>query len=151
MTFRRGKVHSEVSSKGAISRNKLYGNPLAKLWKNKDFRQRQKIQGKKYLKEYRSKFTDEEWKKFCSNAGKKSRKFEKIVAKKISKNFSKIFEPFRVCDRIAIKNNQIYFIEIKKSTKDKLKPKQKQFKKICDELGYNYIIYYYQDDTVVKW
>ena len=75
-------------------------------------------------------------KKHLSMMGKLSRKFENEMAEKIKGNYDYMFLPQSVCDRICIKNGKIFFIEIKKG-KDKLKEKQKEFKKL---VGNKYII-----------
>ena len=65
-----------------------------------------------------------------SRAGKLSRKFENEVAKTLEGDV--IFLPQEICDRIAIRNGKVYFIEIK-HTGQKLRPKQEQFRNIVKE------------------
>ena len=50
-----------------------------------------------------------------SEMGKKSRKYEKTIMKKIRKNFEFVFLPNEVCDGIAVNRNKIIFIEIKRN------------------------------------
>ena len=47
----------------------------------------------------------------------------------IKGEYDKIFLPYEVCDRIAVKNGKITFIEVKKKV-EKLREKQKEFSKI---------------------
>ncbi len=52
-----------------------------------------------------------------------------------------MFLPQSICDRICIKNEKIVFVEIKHKGQ-KLRPKQQEFKELCNKLGYEYIIEY---------
>ena len=87
------------------------------------------------------------WRKYNSdknhqiNAGKKSRIWENAKAEEMKQTYTEIFQPFVVCDRICVKNNQIVFVEIKKIGQ-KLSEKQQQFQKLCEMLGYKYIVEY---------
>ncbi len=74
-------------------------------------------------------------------AGKMSRKAENEKAKILQNKYEKIYQPFRVCDRICIKDEKIVFIEIKQ-VGQKLRPLQEEFRKQCEKLGYEYIIEY---------
>jgi len=53
-------------------------------------------------------------KEFYQGWGKKSREFENRIAKQIKDDYDKIFYATSVCDRIALKGNDLVFIEIKK-------------------------------------
>lgn len=67
-----------------------------------------------------------------SEAGKKSRIYENEIAKTIKGD--KIYLPCEVCDRIVIRNGEIFFIEIKRKGRGrKLRPKQEEFRKIAKD------------------
>lgn len=74
-------------------------------------------------------------------AGKMSRKAENDKAEMLQNKYEKMYQPFRVCDRICIKDGKLIFVEIKKQGQE-LRPLQKEFQKLCQELGYNYTIEY---------
>ena len=63
---------------------------------------------------------------FYSNLGRKSREFENRVVEEIKHEYDRIFYISSVCDRIALKGDELVFIEIKKSGR-KLRPLQKEF------------------------
>ncbi len=65
-----------------------------------------------------------------SEFGKKSRMYENKAIEHIMQDFDKMFLPYEVCDRIAVKNGEIYFIEVKKKNQ-RLRPKQDEFKNIA--------------------
>lgn len=71
--------------------------------------------------------------------GKKSRVYENLVEEKIRGSFDFFYKPYEICDRIGIKDNKIFFIEIKSPKNRTLTEKQRQFKKIA---GDNFIIQY---------
>lgn len=50
----------------------------------------------------------------------------KIIAEQIKNEYDKIFYVASVCDRIALKGNELVFIEIKKPGEE-LRPQQKEF------------------------
>ena len=64
------------------------------------------------------------------DAGRNSRKDENLVASKIEADH--VFLPSEVCDRIVIRNGEIFFVEIKKNGQ-KLRPKQELFRSIAEE------------------
>lgn len=68
-----------------------------------------------------------------SKAGRKSRLFENKIAETIKAD--KVFLPQEVCDRIIVRDGKIIFVEIKRKDKrqQRLKPKQKEFKKIAKD------------------
>lgn len=75
---------------------------------------------------------------FCSDAGKRSRFYENKFIESIKNDFDLLFFPTEVCDRIAIKDGKIYFIEVKRK-REKLRKKQQQFKDFAKE---NYLIFF---------
>ena len=80
-----------------------------------------------------------------SRAGKMSRYWEQLAISRLVKDYDKIFKPFRVCDRICIKDGEIIFVEVKRKRngkKEKLRPLQEEFKNLCEKLGYRYEIIY---------
>jgi hypothetical protein len=81
--------------------------------------------------------------------GKKTNFYEKIGAEKLKLKYQKIFNSNSVCDRIVIKDNKIIFVEIKRDSKDKLRPLQKEFKEFCDANNIPYEIFYANEDAVI--
>lgn len=70
-----------------------------------------------------------------SRAGMQSRIYENNAVNRITKDYNFIFLPNEVCDRIAIKDRQVFFIEAKKIGKS-LTEKQRTFQSLVP----NYII-----------
>ena len=66
----------------------------------------------------------------ASKMGKLSRIYENEVAKTLK--YDKVFLPNEICDRVCVKNGQIFFVEIKHPN-EKLRPKQEEFKNIVKE------------------
>jgi len=66
-----------------------------------------------------------------SENGKLSRIHENMVAKLLLSEYDKMYYPQEVCDRIGIKNGEIFFIEIKQKGR-KLTNKQEEFQKIAN-------------------
>lgn len=141
MTFGKGnqKNVSELGRKGAESSNKKH-NHFKKLWNNEEWAKNKAKQSSKIMTDYNNSMTKEKFAEHCRNAGKKSRKLENEVASKIKGEYDFMFTPFRVCDRIAIKDGILIFIEIKPKKKQNLRPQQKKFKEICKQLGITYKI-----------
>lgn len=76
-------------------------------------------------------------------AGKLSRIYENKAIEAMASRYDKIYQPFRVCDRICIRNGKIVFVEVKHTRngkREKLKPLQEEFKNLCEKLGYEYEI-----------
>jgi len=65
-----------------------------------------------------------------SEAGKRSRHFENEVAAKLQGEH--IFKPNEICDRIVVRNGEVFFIEIKQLGK-KLTEKQRLFQRIVGD------------------
>jgi hypothetical protein len=108
--------NSDIKRKAAITR-----------WKSKEYREK----FKKCMKGTRA------WsKEHLSEMGKRSRIRENSTIENIRCEFDRIFLPQEACDRIAIKNGELFFIEVKDS-KQKLTPKQKELKEIAK---HNYIV-----------
>lgn len=123
MTYKKNDIKTiESARKGAIKKNKLYPEQLGQVWKklNSD-------------------------KNHQSKSGKKSRIGENKKAEELKSQYDNIFLPQTICDRICIKSGKITFIEIKQIGQ-KLKPKQQEFKELCDKFGYEYIIEYINFD-----
>ena len=75
--------------------------------------------------------------------GKKSRFYENIVAERIKNSYDFLFKPNEVCDRIGIKNGEIFFIEIKNRLNRcnfRLTKKQRLFRSF---VKHNYVMEYY--------
>lgn len=66
-----------------------------------------------------------------SENGKKSRLYENEIAKTIVAD--KIFLPNEVCDRIVVRNGEIFFVEIKRKKSQRLRPKQREFREIAKD------------------
>jgi len=64
-----------------------------------------------------------------SKMGKFSRFYENKAAKQLNSSFEKVWQPNEICDRIAIKNGRVFFIEIKTGDRS-LSPKQEEFRRI---------------------
>ena len=99
--------------------HKIRSEISKKLWEDPKYREK----GLKSLEKARKSMNQ-------SEAGKKSRYYEQKIAKNIQAD--KIYLPSEVCDRIAIRNGEIFFIEIKRKGQ-RLRPKQKEFKEIAKE------------------
>ena len=142
MVFGKGNLKNvkEIGRKGGIATGLSGNNILKKLWKDEKWSEKKRKESKEYIETFNNSMNAEEFREHCRNAGKKSREREKRVIDKIRGDYDKLFMPFRVCDRIAIKGNEIVFIEIKKH-KEKLRPKQREFKEICERLGFEYHIH----------
>jgi hypothetical protein len=70
-----------------------------------------------------------------SEMGKKSRQYENEAINVIKNKFDHIFLPNEVCDRIAMKNDKIFFIEIKRNERhSKLTEKQTLFKELIKDI-----------------
>lgn len=142
MVFKKNDLKTtEAAKKGAKRKIELYGSNFTKLWQNPEWGKRSAERSRERLNKYRASLTKEELIQQCRKAGKNSRKYEKeIVETRLKNKFDFIFYPTHVCDRIAIKDNTIHFIEIKKDKHEKLKPKQKEFQSICKRIGIPYLI-----------
>ncbi len=119
-----------MGSAGAFARNKKYGNPM----KNKITAKKANTSEKARLGAIASHKNNRMKKGQASRMGKNSRKFENKIASKLP--YDIIFLPNEICDRVAIFNNKVLFIEIKREG-EKLRPKQQQFK---DLVGDDYIV-----------
>ncbi len=111
-----------------------------------------KIGGKKtqklYPKMYLENLKDGGWKCINSNkehqsaSGKQCRVGENNKAKELESQYDDMFLPQSVCDRICFKDGKLIFIEIKQNKEQKLKPKQQEFKELCEKYNYKYIVEY---------
>ena len=145
MTFGKGKQINviDLGKRGAYKRNKLFGNPLNKLWENPEWKKQALKRSSEQIKKFNESLTKEQLSKHRSEAGKKSRLYENTVGERIKSKFEQLFLPSVVCDRIGIKNGKLIFIEIKKAKTEKLKPNQEKFRKICNQMEIEYIIEYF--------
>lgn len=135
MTFGKDQDAKQEGSKGGKTqsdiRNWKLSLALKRKWKDSTYR-------KKHIGtiiKINSNRTREE----LSEMGKKSRIYENLIEQKIKNSFDLIFKPYEVCDRIGIRDNKIFFIEIKNIKNKRLTEKQRAFKNI---VGTNYIIEY---------
>ncbi len=128
----------ETARKGAIARNAKYGNPTQNP---KTAKKAKDTWRKKHLKTHIKRVRKEMLNGKASMMGKLSNKYENEVAEKIKNEYDSFFRPASICDRIGIKDGKLIFIEIKQKGQ-KLRPKQEQFKKICEKLGIEYRIEY---------
>ena len=131
MVFKKNDLKTIESAKsGAKRRRELYGSNFTKLWKDIEWSKKSAERSRERLKRFRSSLTEEELIQQCKKAGRNSRKYEtEVVETRLKNKFDTIFYPTHICDRIAIKNNTIHFIEIKKNKHEKLKPNKKNFKR----------------------
>lgn len=72
----------------------------------------------------------------ASAMGKKSRQYENIVAETLP--FKEMYLPQEICDRIAVVDGKLIFIEIKQKGQ-KLRPIQKRIKEV---MGEDYLVVY---------
>jgi hypothetical protein len=94
-------------------------NGLKNRWKDPERKRINEL----HLKEARKKIN-------LSEAGKKSHLYENEIAKTIQAD--KIYLPNEVCDRIVVRNGEIFFIEIKRKYQ-RLRPKQEEFRNIAKD------------------
>jgi len=113
----------EIASKGAKAKNRKYPEHYRKwLFKKGDPRTRE-LSRKGVLARHRKYSNIHE---FYSNLGRKSREFENRIVEEIKHEYDRIFYISSVCDRIALRGDELVFIEIKKPGR-KLRPLQKEF------------------------
>jgi len=113
----------EIASKGAKAKNIKYPEHYRK-WIFRKGDSRTLAMSKKAVLARHEKHPD--LKKLYGGLGKRSREFENQVVDKIKNEYDKIFYVASVCDRIALRGNELIFIEIKKQGEE-LRPKQKEF------------------------
>ena len=120
MTLKKNDARTkEIARLGAIKKNKLHPN---KKWQFKSDEERTKKCASMGLAAVLQKNPHQH-----SDAGKKSRIFENEIASKLQGDY--IFHPNEVCDRIVVRNGEVFFVEIKQP-KRKLTAKQRIFKDI---------------------
>jgi len=93
----------EIASMGAKAKNRLYPN---KEWQFRKGSERAKECGAKGLVAILEKNPSHQ-----AEAGKRSRLFENKIATKLEGEH--IFKPNEVCDRIVIRDAEVFFVEIK--------------------------------------
>jgi len=71
--------------------------------------------------------------------GKRTVLYEKLAIEQNKDLFDEIFRPRDICDRVAVKNGKIIFIECKRVNQS-LRKNQDKFKKLCDKAGIEYNI-----------
>ena len=124
MPFKRNDPKTkEIASKGAQAKNVKYPEHYRK-WLFKKGDPRTVAMSKKGVLARHEKYPD--LKKLYGNFGKRSREFENQIAEQIKHEYDKIFYVASVCDRIALRGNELVFIEIKKPGEE-LRPQQKEF------------------------
>jgi hypothetical protein len=112
----------EIASKGAKAKNEKYPEHYRKwLFKKDDLRTKEL--SRKGVLERHKKFSDIH--EFYSKLGRKSRDFENKVVESIKNKYDKIFYISSICDRIALRGDELIFIEIKKPGR-RLRPQQKE-------------------------
>jgi len=112
----------EIASMGAKAKNRLYPN---KEWQFKKGSERARQCAIKGFAARIDKNPNTQ-----SEAGKKSRLFENRIADSLQGDH--IFKPNEICDRIVVRNGEVFFVEIKQSGRE-LTEKQKLFKDIVGE------------------
>jgi len=113
----------ETSRKGAKAKNIKYPEHYRK-WLFKKGDSRTLAMSKKAVLARHEKNPD--LKKLYRGLGKRSRKFENRIAEQIKHEYDRFYYVASVCDRIAIRGNELIFIEIKRKGEE-LRPQQKEF------------------------
>jgi len=112
----------EIASMGAKAKNRLYPN---KEWRFEQGSERTRTLAAKGMAARLANNPG------CqSKAGKRSRIFENEIAAKLEGDH--VFKPNEVCDRIVVRDGEVFFVEIKRSEK-RLTQKQKTFQEIVGE------------------
>lgn len=128
MTFGKDQDPKLAGSKGGKTksdlRNLRVSLSLKKKWLDPDFKKKHYQRIKKYSFKTKEEF---------SEMGKRSRFFENLIAEKIRNEYDFLFYPNEICDRIGVKKDKIFFIEIKNPKDKTLTDKQRLFKKIAGE------------------
>jgi len=113
----------EIASKGARAKNVKYPEHYRKwLFKKGDPRTLE-MSRKAVLAKHKK---HPNLKELYGDLGRRSREFESRIAEQIKNEYDKIFYVASVCDRIALRGNELIFIEIKKQG-EKLRPQQREF------------------------
>jgi len=127
MTFGKDQDAREHGRRGALASNrnpekrKKISKTMKKKWETEEYR-------KLFRKSMKN---SKAWsKEHLTKMGQMSRKRENAVIENIRSDYDKIFLPQEICDRIAIKDGKMFFIEVK-GPKQQLRPKQKEFKDIA--------------------
>jgi hypothetical protein len=146
MTFGKGRQRDvrRLGRKGAFVAQHRHGSFFKKKWTDEKWRRKKRKSSVKTMTAFNNSLTREELIAHRRNAGKRSRLRENSVVKRIDGEYDRMFLPYVVCDRIAIKKGRLIFVEIKKSRREKLKPGQQEFKDICEKMGIEYRIHYYE-------
>jgi len=113
----------EIASKGAKAKNVKYPEHYRK-WLFKKGDPRTLEMSRKAVLARHEKHPD--LKKLYGGLGKRSREFENRIAEQIKNEYDKIFYVASVCDRIALRGDELVFIEIKKPGEE-LRVPQKEF------------------------
>ena len=139
MTFGKDQNSKIEGSKGGSKESDVrsfrLSEAMKRRWKDPRFR-------KIHLDRLR-KYNISRTKESFIEMGKKSRFYENIVAERIRNSYDFLFKPNEVCDRIGIKNGEMFFIEIKNllnKSNARLTKKQRLFRSI---IKHNYLIEYY--------
>jgi len=112
-----------IASKGAKFKNRKYPEHYRR-WLFKKGDHRTLAMSKKAVLARHEKHPD--LKELYRGLGKRSREFENQIAEQIKNEYDEIFYVASVCDRIALRGNELIFIEIKKQGEE-LRPQQKEF------------------------
>lgn len=120
----------EIARKGARAKNIKYPEHYRK-WLFKKGDHRTIAMSKKGVSARHEKYPD--LKKLYGGSGKRSREFENQIAEQIKDEYDKIFYVASVCDRIALRGNELVFIEIKKPGEE-LRPQQKEFAEVLKNI-----------------
>jgi hypothetical protein len=113
----------KIASMGAKAKNIKYPEHYRK-WLFKKGDPRTLEMSKKAVLARHEKHPD--LKEFYGSWGKRSRRFENRIAEQIRNEYDKIFYVASVCDRIALRGDELIFIEIKQP-RHALRPQQKEF------------------------
>lgn len=113
----------EIAARGARAKNTKYPEHYRK-WLFKKGDSRTLALSKRAVEARHRKYPD--LKKFYGDHGKMSREYENQIAEHIRKEYDKMFYAGSVCDRIALRGQELIFIEIKRPG-EQLRPMQKEF------------------------
>ena len=117
----------EIASKGAKAKNRKYPEHYRKwLCKKGDPWTRELSRKGVLARHKRYPNIHEFYSKLGSKLGRKSREFENRVVEEIKHEYDRMLYISSVCDRIALRGDELVFIEIKKPGR-KLRPLQKEF------------------------
>lgn len=122
--WNKGKKGLQESHRRGLTMEEEYG-----IKKSSEIKNKVSKGVKKYYKE------NPEHKEITGKSFKKSSNLEKEICAKIADKFEGIFFPFSVCDRIAIKDKTVFFVEMKSLKYPELRENQKKLKEFIEKIN----------------